>query len=291
MGYKSVENVMKHSASRGTDRLVLMVLATHADDETGECYPSRDLLCQESAMAERNLIYCLNRLEALGEIAIHRGNGRGNLTAYKLTFSAAQKPERMQSLASFSEDKKGAKSGEKGAMERVQNPVERVQDFAERVQDSAIKGAKHTGAYKDIEPSGNHQEPSGEPEEGTTSAPTSPATATEHSTSEAVTKDHPAIVTIRSLTNRYPDKALWPRIASVLGSEFDSTRLLDCYATWIERGYNKMNFAWLFSWYVEGIPTEQQGRGRASPRPSIAEINAANAAEATRRTLERMRND
>ena len=75
------------------------------------------------------------------------------------------------------------------------------------------------------------------------------------------TKDHPAIKFLRSLTNRYPDKSLWPKIALTLGAGFDPDRVGDCYREWVGRGFNKMNFAWLFDWYVSGIPA-----AKAAPR-------------------------
>ncbi len=158
MSYQAVSAVLKHSRATGSDRLVLLVLASHADEETFECYPSRDLLCQEAAMSERNLIYCLRKLEGTGELTISRGNGRGNLTTYQINLEGA---ERVQSTAPFI------------SSERVQNPVIKVQAPApfqakkvqsiaafevekgcnlasERVQDSVIKGATKVDS---IEPS------------------------------------------------------------------------------------------------------------------------------------------
>lgn len=158
MSYQAVSAVLAHSRATGSDRLVLLVLASHASKETFECYTGRDLLCKEAAMSERNLIYCLKRLEEAEELTINRGNGRGNLTSYTINLEPVEESERVQSAAPFI------------AQERVQNPAERVQEPAplktervqpvvERVQNPVIKGAKVVSAYKDIEPSGTIKKP------------------------------------------------------------------------------------------------------------------------------------
>lgn len=167
MGYEVVNAVLARSKAKGSDRLVLLVIAAHADEETFECFPGRELLCKEAAMSERNLIYCLKKLEESKELVIIRGTGRGNLTTYRITLEGLK---RVQVAAPFI------------APERVQDPVEgpqpvapfipeRVQDIApftaekgcnpavERVQPTVIKGAKSGNTCKE-ESSWNQQESS-----------------------------------------------------------------------------------------------------------------------------------
>lgn len=154
MGYqaKAIKAVLEHSKARGSDRLVLMVLATHADDVNFEGFPGRMLLCKEAGMEERNLVYCLKRLEAIGEIEIKRGSGRGNLTRYKILLPSAEK---VQTLAPFPPQKKVQPSApfidEKVQATASFESLERVQNPAERVQNPGIKGAKPTCAYNEIE--------------------------------------------------------------------------------------------------------------------------------------------
>jgi hypothetical protein len=69
-----------------------------------------------------------------------------------------------------------------------------------------------------------------------------------------------AIAFIRQLIHRYPDKTLWPRITRTLGEDFDEAKLTECYENWVSHGWNKMNFVWLFDWYVKGIPQNQNAR-------------------------------
>lgn len=81
-----------------------------------------------------------------------------------------------------------------------------------------------------------------------------------------------AIAFIRQLTNRFPDKSLWPRIVQTLGEDFDKTRLTECYENWVSHGWNKMNLVWLFEWYVTGISPRTTGNGPASKRNPAAYV-------------------
>lgn len=165
MSYQAVNAVLTNSKAKGSDRLVLVVLASHADEKTFECYPGRDLLCKEAAMSERNLIYCLKKLEEASELTISRGTGRGNLTTYRINLPKVKEVERVQQVAPFSEPERVQDSVETVQqpspfeIEKGCNPAsERVQPTVKRVQDSVIKGAKSGNAYKDIEPSWNYEE-------------------------------------------------------------------------------------------------------------------------------------
>lgn len=170
MSIAAINAVLAHSKAKGSDRLVLLILATHANDETFECYPGHVLLGQEAAMSERNLIYCLKRLEDLGEIGINRGLGRGNLTVYQIHLARVKTAEKLQATASFNALEKVQDSAIKVQViapfpaENLQPSAsfiepEKVQDSVEKVQDSVIKGAKVPVAYKDIEPSGTMKKP------------------------------------------------------------------------------------------------------------------------------------
>lgn len=79
-----------------------------------------------------------------------------------------------------------------------------------------------------------------------------------------------SVAFIRQLTQRYPDKALWPRITQTLGENFDQAKIRECYTAWVAKGYNKMNLSWLFEWYVKGVPQNGNGHQRIDP----ADMNA-----------------
>lgn len=151
MSLSMINAVLKTSKATGTDRLVLMILAHHVNEESDTCFPSRETICKEAGIKERNLIYCLKKLESLKEIEVLRGSGRGNLTQYRLNFSQ----ERVQRIAPFTEKKDAMESLQPSAPfeEKGCNPA------SERVQNSVIKGAKSGNAYKDIELKETEKEP------------------------------------------------------------------------------------------------------------------------------------
>ncbi len=60
----------------------------------------------------------------------------------------------------------------------------------------------------------------------------------------------PRLLLLRKLTGRWPPAVLESQILSALGAEPETVRLGDCYRAWCARGYNPMNYAWLFDWYA-----------------------------------------
>lgn len=72
---------------------------------------------------------------------------------------------------------------------------------------------------------------------------------------------------IRSITNRYPDKALWDQLVVSLSGKNPET-VKAAYTAWIARGFRPTNYAWALEWVPNGIPAAP-GRnvpnGRATP--------------------------
>lgn len=129
MSYEATDAVLKQSRSRGTERLILLVLATHANPESGEAWPSISTLATESMMGERQVQALIRRLQVAGELTIQEGRGRKNTNTYRLTCleRVQDRTERVQDPAPFH------------AQEKVQDPTEKVQDRVKKVQDSAEK--------------------------------------------------------------------------------------------------------------------------------------------------------
>lgn len=82
--------------------------------------------------------------------------------------------------------------------------------------------------------------------------------------------DTPAIACVRGVmggaTN--PPIVLYDEIIETLGETPDGPRLARCYQEWVKRGFKPTNYAWLFDWYVRGIPENGSGGARASPSGS-----------------------
>lgn len=70
MSWQAVDWVMKNSPVRGADRLVLLVLANHADRDSWECYPSIETIAEQARLSRKRTVQeCLERLEKGGHIA------------------------------------------------------------------------------------------------------------------------------------------------------------------------------------------------------------------------------
>ena len=66
---------------------------------------------------------------------------------------------------------------------------------------------------------------------------------------------HPAIIAVRELIGRYPDKLTWDDIIDVLGETPDLEKLKQCAKTWARKTTNIANLdTWLFDWYINGLP-------------------------------------
>ena len=83
---------------------------------------------------------------------------------------------------------------------------------------------------------------------------------------------HPAIQAYRTACGgrAFPKRELYDKIIGALGDEPDLPRLTECRQEWIARGFKAVNYAWLFEWYRDGIPTNGNG-ARASPANQLKE--------------------
>jgi hypothetical protein len=84
MSVQAMQWVIEHSQHKGSDLLVLLMVANHAGSEGWECWPSVELLAQECRLSERNIQYILRRLEKAGELAVKHGGGPRGTHLYRL---------------------------------------------------------------------------------------------------------------------------------------------------------------------------------------------------------------
>lgn len=137
MGVRTLRHVIERSKAVGTDRLVLFVLAEHADDTTGECWPSVDLLAAEAAVKVRAAQYALKSLAASGELAIEP---HGAPTAGRLQY----RPNRYRVLVS-------------GAQECTTKPSPEVHHLAPLDSSSGARGGNPVVHRRAPKPSVNRQ--------------------------------------------------------------------------------------------------------------------------------------
>lgn len=90
MSMRAIVAAREFSEARPTARLVLFVLASHADRNTDVAYPSVATLGHETGLVRRTVQDCLNELVAAGEIEQvgPRNGGRGRTTRYRIAVGA-----------------------------------------------------------------------------------------------------------------------------------------------------------------------------------------------------------
>jgi Helix-turn-helix domain len=84
MSWQAVTWVLEESESTLGSRLVLLSIASHANREGKSAFPSLDTIAKETLLCRREVVYCVQALEELGELRVHRGIGRGNPNNYQL---------------------------------------------------------------------------------------------------------------------------------------------------------------------------------------------------------------
>jgi hypothetical protein len=84
MSWQAVTWVLEQSEATLGSRLVILSIASHANREGKNAFPSMDTIARECLLSRREVVYCVQALEELGEIRVHRGVGRGNPNHYEL---------------------------------------------------------------------------------------------------------------------------------------------------------------------------------------------------------------
>lgn len=144
MSWQAVTWVLEQSEAELGSRLVLLSIASHANREGKNAYPSLDTIARESLLSRREVIYCIQALEEKGELQVTRGIGRGNPNVYVLPL-VLRWLEKVQSLH-YLEKEKGATKKLKGAIcntkrcnDLALNPKESETSSEERLEPSKVR--------------------------------------------------------------------------------------------------------------------------------------------------------
>ena len=301
MSYQATDAVLRYSQAENAARLVLLVIAAHADDRGRDSYPGVPLICRESRLSDRAVRYALKELVESGELVVDQPSaGRVpavysvNLPAWEMTTrptlqNSSLNPANNAGLSlPNGANNAGLDDSTPQIMQGSTNPTLQIMQGSKtqpcKIRHSTLQNfPEHIGRTV--------HEPEEEelfqvrPERGL--APENPAglttvkplTAGIEPVAEPVTAQHPAVQAVRQVLNRYPNRATFPAIAEALGGVPDTPRLRECFVEWCKRGFNPLNLAWLFQWYACGIPPDT----RASP--ALAHRNGA-ARFATRNTAQ-----
>ncbi len=281
-----------------TDKFVLLALADWADKE-GYCWPYIRQLAEKTSLSERQVQRLLNRLEKNGLLEIARNAGRGNRSLYRIRVEELKKVAQASSFPiergdedvifpDEHETETVTTETEKGAIcdtEKVSFATEKgvICDTKPPVSCSSQKtcGAPyvtiHVTKNRQEEPSQENATPQAEAfgvacdarashnaRDVALPLPKEPRTSRRDPRSR-----HPAIQAVRELVGRYPPRALYDELITLIGDEVDERKLAACYREWCRRGYNPAAWAWATEWYTCGIPP-RMGVGNGAHQASVA---------------------
>ena len=139
MSWQAVTWVLECSESTLGSRLTMLSIASHANREGRNAFPSIDTIAKESLLSRREIIYAIQAMEELGELRVHRGIGRGNPNHYELPL-VERWLQKVQSLHQLGETK-GARPKIKGANQNTK----RCNDLALNSKDSETSSLQPAG--------------------------------------------------------------------------------------------------------------------------------------------------
>jgi hypothetical protein len=119
-----VAQVRDFSKSRGDARFLLTIIASYVNPYTGWAWPSLATLAHVTTKGKPYLLKLMHALEALSELEVRRGHGRGHPNHYRITICHERPPE----------------PREKGNPSDDHFPGEKVIGEAEKVIDAPEKG-------------------------------------------------------------------------------------------------------------------------------------------------------
>jgi hypothetical protein len=106
MSISTVAQVRSSSKSQGSARTLLLVIASHVNPDTGWAWPSLATLARETAVTMQHVIRLIHRLEALGELEVRRGHGRGHVNFYRIREISTEPSTSMPRKSNISEGRK-----------------------------------------------------------------------------------------------------------------------------------------------------------------------------------------
>ena len=93
MGVGITRRVWEHSRAKGADRLVLLAIAEHSNDDGRGAWPSVTTLARFSLLSDRQVRLSLRKLERTGELVTERGAGTRGTNLYRIATGEAATPE------------------------------------------------------------------------------------------------------------------------------------------------------------------------------------------------------
>jgi hypothetical protein len=130
MSMEMVAQVRDFSKSRGDAKFLLLTIASHMNPQLGWAWPSLETLAHEITKGKPYTIKLIRALEALGELEVRRGHGRGHANHYRVML--CHEPPRARSAPADPDQPKGNPTDDLCSEEKVIGPAEKVIDAPEK---------------------------------------------------------------------------------------------------------------------------------------------------------------
>jgi Helix-turn-helix domain len=142
MSMSTVAQVRSSSKSTRSARTLLLVIASHVNPDTGWAWPSLATLARETAVTMQHVIRLIHHLEALGELEVRRGHGRGHVNFYRIREIPAEPNTSRPRKSNISEGRKSNISAGENLTARFISPGENLTArLPERKREREKKGA------------------------------------------------------------------------------------------------------------------------------------------------------
>ena len=133
-----------------TERLIMLALADHADDD-GRCYPSIQRLCQRTGLSERAVRTNLRALEKSGYVRTKKGGGRGGTSLYYISANPAAyapfKAEKGHLVPGAADAPPAADAGEKGHLVPVKGAADAPEPSGTTIEPAAQPREAQAGMH------------------------------------------------------------------------------------------------------------------------------------------------
>lgn len=215
-------------ARLGGSRLLILLALADNANDERYCWPSIDTLAKKSRLQRRQVQNVLSELESTGYLVVDRSQEFKRTNVYHI-----------QPVGNW------------GVQQNAP-----VQSDAPMHQDAPTHAPECTPPMQPSAP-----KPSGKPSR-------KPRSASQSALANDVESKHPAILCYKAVVGRYPPKSQWHKIAQTLGGDPDQPKLRRCFVAWEGEGHKPTNLAWLYEWYVTGIPAKKD-RGGAKPHNGL----------------------
>lgn len=243
MSIRLMSNVWESVYAKKTSArlLVMLKLADRADDDGGSCFPAQGTIAEACGLARQTVNEIIKDLERDGKLEITHTKKQN---IYQLLFTNLDKSSVVSGdsvdITVSPQVTGGVVSGDTGVSSQVTQYIIDSSDIHQK-----------EGEAQDLTIELDPEFKKGRPKKQSSSSASKDATD--------LRARHPAILTIKGLMRRYPDKLLWDKIITRFGDTCDRAKLEACRIAWVERGYNPNAMTWL-NWYFDGIPT-RNGNG------------------------------